>query len=77
MKERETFDTFDALRFISFFIVFISHLPYTLFPSFNFVRTRGDIGVYFFFTLSGFLITYVLLFEKKLQDTFNFKRYMK
>ncbi len=77
MIQRENFHTFDALRFFSFSLVFISHLPYTLFPKFNFIKTRGDIGVYFFFTLSGFLITYILLLEKKSTNTFDFKKYIK
>ena len=72
---REKFHTFDALRFFSFFLVFMSHLPYTLFPTLSFLKTKGDVGVYFFFVISGFLITYIILLEKKEKNTFDFKKY--
>src|SRR4051812_38990228 len=73
---REKFHTFDALRFFSFTMVFMSHLPYSFFPGFSFLRLRGDVGVNFFFTLSGFLITYIILVEKQALGNFSFKRYM-
>ena len=72
---REKFHTFDALRFFSFFLVYMSHLPYTLFPSLSFLKTKGDVGVYFFFGISGFLITYIIALEKKEKNTFDFKKY--
>jgi peptidoglycan/LPS O-acetylase OafA/YrhL len=72
---KEKFHSFDALRFFSFFIVFLSHLPYTLFNKLDFLNVDGTIGVYFFFTLSGFLITYILLFEKTTSNDFNFKNF--
>ena len=72
---KEKFHSFDALRFFSFFIVFLSHLPYTLFNNLDFLNVDGTIGVYFFFTLSGFLITYILLFEKTTSNEFNFKNF--
>jgi hypothetical protein len=72
---KEKFHSFDALRFFSFFIVFLSHLPYALFNNLTFLSVDGTIGVYFFFTLSGFLITYILLFEKASTNDFNFKNF--
>jgi len=59
------FETFDALRFFAFFKVFIFHIPILSFPIFNFIKNGGGIAVCFFFSLSGFLITYLILEEKK------------
>lgn len=75
---REKFHSFDALRFISFLIVFFSHLPYKYFPSnfFKLLQGRGNIGVTFFFILSGFLITYLLLIEKKEQNVITYKKFL-
>lgn len=72
---KEKFHSFDALRFFSFFIVFLSHLPYDLLNNLGFLKIDGTIGVYFFFTLSGFLITYILLYEKTTSNGFNFKNF--
>lgn len=62
--KRIHFHTFDSLRFISFFLVFLHHAPI---PETNFLHLfskAGGIGVSFFFVLSGFLITYILILEK-------------
>ncbi|WP_312900677.1 acyltransferase family protein [Chryseobacterium taichungense] len=61
--ERIHFHTFDSLRFFSFLLVFFFHAGV---PKDNFLNyfSRGAIGVAFFFVLSGFLITYILLVEK-------------
>ncbi|MHB1316727.1 MAG: acyltransferase family protein, partial [Minisyncoccota bacterium] len=66
------FPHIDGLRFFAFLVVLISHLSiftgYTT-KFYNPIRklffTHGDLGVTFFFVLSGFLITYLLLVEKK------------
>lgn len=63
--QRRYFETFDGLRFIAFFLVFLSHSPIKKIPFLNFLTNSGGIGVSFFFVLSGFLISYILLFEKK------------
>lgn len=63
--------------FFSVFLVFMSHLPYLkLFPSLSFLQMSGEAGVNFFFTLSGFLITYIILEQKAKAGTFNFKNYI-
>ncbi len=69
------FPNLDGLRFLAFFAVFLFHSFYTAEPAilgngtYQWVRglTRsGDLGVNFFFVLSGFLITYLLLSEREL-----------
>lgn len=73
---RKKFHTFDFFRFFAFFKVFLLHLPIVAFPFLNFIKAGGEIGVYFFFVLSGFLITYIILQEKKDTGTINFKNFM-
>src|ERR1700677_2859176 len=46
---------FDGLRAIAFLLVFVSHKVY-----FAHATCVGDIGVWLFFVLSGFLITTIL-----------------
>ncbi len=76
MKESTNvfFPNLDGLRFFAFFAVFINHAfvclgYYNRDKHFEFIRENflknGDIGVSFFFVLSGFLITYLLLKEKE------------
>ncbi len=72
---KEHFHSFNALRFFSFFVVFLSHLPYSKFNRFEFLHLKGSLGVYFFFILSGFLITYIILNEKKQTQSINLKRF--
>ncbi len=68
------FDNLDGLRFFCFLSVFLFHSFHTEIPAvkesgvFNFVKFslfgNGFLGVNFFFVLSGFLITYLLIKEK-------------
>jgi peptidoglycan/LPS O-acetylase OafA/YrhL len=78
------FPNLEGLRFFAFFIVFINHATICLGynnPSENFKYVRshflqnGDLGVSFFFVLSGFLITYLLLKEKELSGKINIKKF--
>ncbi|HYH15421.1 MAG TPA: acyltransferase [Flavisolibacter sp.] len=73
--KKRYFATFDALRFFAFLKVYLLHLPIVAFPAFNFIRSGGDIGVNFFFVLSGFLITYILLEEKKATQKIELKKF--
>lgn len=76
------FPNLEGLRFLAFFVVFINHATGSLgynnhSESFGFVRSHfflnGNLGVSFFFVLSGFLITYLLLKEKELTGTINIR----
>ncbi|MBK6992781.1 MAG: acyltransferase [Chitinophagaceae bacterium] len=75
-KEKIFFPNLDGLRFFSFIIVFFSHIFAT---QYDYIKEEGwyqvfkgrlfgdgDMGVSFFFVLSGFLITYLLIKEKQL-----------
>jgi len=74
-KEKIFFPNLDGLRFFSFLVVFFSHIFFTKYDHikgeswFKFIKGRifydGDLGVSFFFVLSGFLITYLLIKEKQ------------
>lgn len=69
------FDNLDGLRFFCFLSVFLFHSFHTDLPAikesgvFQFFKFslfgNGFLGVNFFFVLSGFLITYLLIKEKK------------
>lgn len=65
---RKHFHTFDGLRFISFLLVFLHHSPHSESGFIAFFTKSGGVGVSFFFVLSGFLITYILLTEKMATD---------
>lgn len=76
------FENFDSLRFISFLSIFFFHTFFSDgFPdniSYSFLHKvfkNGDLGVNFFFTLSGFLITYHLLIEEKQNGMFSLKKF--
>lgn len=78
------FPHLDALRFFAFFAVFVNHVfnsmgyyttdRTTKFIIKNFLST-GSLGVSFFFVLSGFLITYLLLEEKEWKGSIDIKKF--
>ncbi|MGN6419298.1 MAG: acyltransferase family protein [Pseudobacter sp.] len=81
-KARIFFPNLDGLRFLSFFIVFLFHWYMTVYPYINatnpgasegirFLFQYGSLGVNFFFVLSGFLITYLLIRERELTGTIH------
>ncbi|HWZ21007.1 MAG TPA: acyltransferase [Cytophagaceae bacterium] len=82
-KENIYFENLDGLRFICFLFVFFYHAfgteLATLYnsPIYHFIKKdifgNGNIGVNFFFVLSGFLITYLLIEEKKINGKVSLK----
>lgn len=78
------FPNLEGLRFFAFFVVFINHATGSLsyynsskeyvFMSTHFFK-NGALGVSFFFVLSGFLITYLLLKEKEISGKINIKNF--
>lgn len=84
-KPKIFFPNLDGLRFLSFFIVFLTHGLTTDSPTiphsswYGFLKNRmfsdGEIGVSFFFVLSGFLISYLLLVEKKVTKRIDVKAF--
>lgn len=80
-KKKIYFENLDGLRFFCFLAVFLYHSFITesaaigQSAAFNTVKHdvfgNGFLGVNFFFVLSGFLITYLLIEEKKLKGKIN------
>lgn len=81
LKKKIYFENLDGLRFFCFLAVFLYHSFITENPeigsssAFNTVKYdvfgNGFLGVNFFFVLSGFLITYLLIEEKRLKGKIN------
>lgn len=77
MPTKRHFHTIDALRFFAFFKVFLQHTPIQGdFPIFNYLKNGGGLGVSFFFVLSGFLITYLLVWDKWTNGQVKPKKFM-
>lgn len=81
-EERIFFPGINGLRFIAALAVIITHIELLKgvfsMPSFwknPIVYNLGGLGVYFFFVLSGFLITYLLLAEKEKFNTVKIKEF--
>ncbi len=82
------FHNLDAGRFLAAFAVFIFHFSNELkglypdlnenffFKAYYTFASKGNLGVNFFFVLSGFLITYLILQEKKQTNYFNLRKFL-
>lgn len=85
MKKRIFFENLDGLRFFCFLSVFFFHSFFTDFDYikhsyvYSFIKKdvfgNGNLGVNFFFVLSGFLITYLLIEEKKISGKIDLKNF--
>jgi peptidoglycan/LPS O-acetylase OafA/YrhL len=85
MKKRIYFENLDGLRFLCFLSVFMYHSFYTQNisilqdPIYQFIKHKlfvnGNLGVNFFFVLSGFLITYLLIEEKRMNEVVDLKSF--
>ena len=72
----------NALRFFAAFLVIVTHIELLkgqlgFSTSLKFLEqfNLGGLGVYFFFVLSGFLITYLLIHEKEKTGTIKIKAF--
>ena len=78
MKKKIYFENLDGLRFFCFLSVFLFHSFHTEFEYiealgiYQFISIdlfgNGNLGINLFFVLSGFLITFLLMEEKKIND---------
>lgn len=84
VKEKLFFPNLDGLRFFCFFAVFLFHCRNTIlnkvtdahtFKIVAFLFQNGEVGVNAFFVLSGFLITFLLIKEKALNNTISLKNF--
>jgi len=86
--QRPLFENLNGLRFFAAIAVIIFHsvsLNREIWGSFYesyafqkiaFLTSKGHLGIIFFFVLSGFLITYLLLWENKNKGKINFIYYL-
>jgi peptidoglycan/LPS O-acetylase OafA/YrhL len=82
-KHKVYFPNLNGLRFIAVMLVIVFHIEgyKSLFKmqdsriSVPFIALSGPIGVIFFFVLSGFLITYLLLSEENLFQEINIGKF--
>lgn len=76
MSQKLHFHSIDALRFFAFLKVYFLHIPIQAsFPIFAYLKAGGGLGVAFFFVLSGFLISYLLVFDKLQNGTIHVKNF--
>jgi len=85
MKKKIYFENLDGLRFLCFLSVFFFHSFHTdneaiqNSGAYKFITeslfVNGNLGVNFFFVLSGFLITYLLLEEKRMNGQIDIKKF--
>ena len=77
------FTGLNGLRFLAAMAVVITHIELikgqmfceNLWSTNKLIFELGGLGVIFFFVLSGFLITYLLLEEKKVSGTVSVKKF--
>lgn len=84
-QQRIYFENLDGWRFLCVLFVFLFHSFHTEVPeilnssTYEFVKFdifgNGNLGVNFFFVLSGFLITYLLISEKKIRGQIDIKNF--
>ncbi len=84
MSNKIFFPHLDAFRFFAFLAVFVHHSfnslgYYNANPTFRFIVKNflcaGRLGVSFFFVLSGFLITYLLMEEKEVSGKIDIQKF--
>lgn len=83
VKKKIFFPNLNGVRFVAAMMVVLHHVEQlktycghpSVFYSNTFIQNIGGLGVTLFFVLSGFLITYLLLEEKREFETINLKEF--
>lgn len=84
-NSKKYFENLDASRFFAFIIVFLAHTFISVSSEiksssiFQFAYDWGKIGMLgleYFFVLSSFLISWIILEEKKITNSFNIKNFL-
>lgn len=81
--DRIYFRNLNGLRFFAAFAVIIHHIEqyksifqHESYFEIKLIKNLGNLGVQFFFVLSGFLITYLLIAEKNKKQKINYKNFV-
>lgn len=75
--QKPFFPTIDGMRAIAIIIVVLDHALHQVYRETSWIRylPYGDMGVYLFFVISGFLITTLLLHEQQKNSEINLKKF--
>lgn len=74
-EQQEIFSYIRCAALFSFLLVFLLHIPVPENSVLSFFTKSGGIGVSFFFVLSGFLISYILMHEKIIAGKISLKNF--
>ena len=69
------FPALDGMRFVAVTLVVLFHIARHTNPVLRFIQANGSLGVEIFFTISGFIITYMLMKEYETKGKIEIKKF--